>query len=102
MTVVAAVLEDRVFGGVDRLDEVVVGEGWEMWVEESGLDMLEEGKRRLVRRVCVDEEKDPREVVVENLNVSRDRPVMLVADLAVELEERGWVPWENILSVCWS
>ena len=64
--------------------------------------MLEEGKRRLVRRVNTDEEKDPREVLVEDLNVSRDRSVMLVADLAVELGERGWVPWEKILSVCWS
>ena len=73
-----------------------------MWVEESGLDMVEVAKRGLVRRVCVDEEADLREIVVEDLNVTRENRVMLVTDLVMELGERGWVRWEVILSSCWS
>ena len=73
-----------------------------MWVEESELDMVDVVKRGLMRQVCVDEEEDRREIVVEDLNVTRGNRVMLVADLVMELGERGWVRWEVILSSCWS
>ena len=102
MVLVATVLEDGVFGGVRRLGNVIMGEGWEMWVEESELDRMEVVKKGLLRQVCVDEEEDRREIVVEDLNVIRGNRVMLVADLVMELGERGWVRWEIILSSCWS
>ena len=97
MALVVTVEDDVVYGDMDWLSKMLVNEGWEIWVEVSLLTVAVDMKKQLVLRACLDENANPREVVVEDLNTTGKQLVMTSTELVMELGRGGWVPWDTNL-----
>ena len=89
--------EDMVYGTMDRLSRMLATEGWEMWVEDCVLAMAGDLKKELLLRACVDENANPRNVEVLDLNEMWKQMVLSATEVVMELGEHGWIPWDSIL-----